>query len=221
MNTIVLIRLSLIYFIFILGVSIIVEWVTMKTSPHSYKDSSKLLEYKLDKILEDIKQEMKREYIKKINNSVEHFSDYSPSGQLSELLQIDKDAEQQKYFHSAGRIPLSLPGYPLESLTENVNDPINSETLYKKFETIERSNNWQENYDIVKELQPMTKETNSYRIDNKYDYTLKSGKAPDSFFSLPSTSSLPPVKDLEDKFSPTKYKVQPVDDYADSSIRYI
>ncbi|CAK0778463.1 hypothetical protein CCP3SC1AL1_990003 [Gammaproteobacteria bacterium] len=255
MKSIIMFRLALIYFIFILGLSIIVEWLVMTlhkplhvatTQSSLVGINKKMLEYKIDKLLEDAKQEIKREYMNKIYSDVEHFSEYAlpPPPSIIEKsvsdtdlgIEADKKALEQLPYHSSGRVPFTNPDFPMKTLTDPLDNVVNSQTLYKRYKEITKPINWQEQYDIIDEVTPkqlqQVSTSDGYTVGNRYEYTagvgasgnvgsLRSGKAPDSFFQVSNNEAMPSMESLEQRYDPKNYKVQPIDAHSNSHISYI
>lgn len=143
----------ILYVIFIIGIAIISEWLC---SMHATHKSSRY--YHLDSILESIKKDIKEEYLKKLHNKTEHFSnnlEYSkynqPQYTSSEEELIIKQASEKL------NNEVTIPNY-------SNHQQLYSQNLFKQYSKVPKELKWN---DPIKVIIPPK---DSYNVDYKYNF---------------------------------------------------
>lgn len=221
------IQYMIIYILFILGISIVSEWLSCKIYIKNKSDND------IDMFLENVKMDLKKQYYfqmqEYMSRQPEHFSQYSYDPEQYNTKQYSTEEKdimkkvndkliqgQLLGYHAAGRKSL---GYTYNKVDDPHINEITQANLHTKYKTIPRQINWQEPAKLV------IPRKDSYNIDYKYEFEPSqksntfnipgsSGQAPDKYFF----KNNPKLRHtfLDEKYDPKNYPVQAVDDYANS-----
>lgn len=167
------IKYIVLYVIFIVGISIIAEWLSSR-----FKSKSKRkvhFEDELNDFLDNLKMQMQRQYIQKVDEFIqgrEHFSDYQPVkysenldteqallAQLDEKIRMTGGLQYSLDNHAAGRKTIGQAYGIID------NDNVTYTNLFEKYKTTPRQitfENSERNISIPRR--------NTYTIDHKYNF---------------------------------------------------
>lgn len=218
-------KFSIIYVLFVLGISILSEWVNTKLkNSKGCRNNNQGIDQKLDQVLDSLKQELKDQYLQKFqeiqaeeeylgnNENIEYFSNYDQIMSEDEK-QIMGDLESRikkgEYFEN------NLVAFGQKPVNQTVRDIMTTHNLYKNYEKVPREIKLQE----LPTINIPNKDF--YVVGDRYKFipTVKSsnqivkghqGKPP----SMYTFKDKPELRHAfyNDKYSPENYKVEPMDD---------
>lgn len=234
----ILVQGVIIYIVFVIGISIVSEWLVSKVRTNH---SERLYRKQIDKILDQVREDIKREYyfkarkyipLMKSGDNKENFSEVKPYERYTQFTEEDllmKKADEKlrkglpetldehsEATNTIGEVYRDVDSYTVSRCPEHYKD------LSKKFKKVERQINWQEPEKVV--IPPKE----YYDIDYKYEYEPglggqastkipgKKGEAPEKYFFKEGEAQKQRITFLDEKYSPENYKVEPLDGYATS-----
>jgi len=224
------IKYSIIYALFVLGISILSEWVTAKLNTD--KNIHPIQEYSkhLDKTLESLKQELKKEYIKKFKQ-VQAEEEYIQEEQEHEYNMENFEnydtlvSDNEKQIMSELNDKLSKNEFLENSLVSFGRKPLNH-SVKDLVTYVNRDRNYTKKPRKIRLIDPPTVNIpgNQFYIVNDR-YKMKPGQSKQKIKSLSDghEGHTPPrfiFKDkpelrhafYNDKYNPDNYKIKPMDD---------
>ncbi len=213
-NTVV--KYIIIFVVFILGISIVSEWICKSVSGKHVK-----FQDEFEFFLENLKQEMKREYITKVSQylesrrSVEHFTpteavSSTPAYINDSLITPNESVLMEKLnnkiynyidLHSSGRKTLGQVYNQID------NDTITYNNLNQHFKTVPYNLKYNE------ESKMTIPHKQNYQID--YTQTYNPSVKPEYPYNIPGSSGIAPQETsyiYDEKYK--NYKIKPVDPYS-------
>lgn len=213
-KTKIIIQYIIIYILFILGISIVSEWLISKFNYKSRNET--YIENYLDNYLDKIKTDLKKEYFFKIKeymgnntsynrNKKENFQNFSPGNydnyfhsnmaigeaendimnKVNDKLNQDNGLTNSLDQHSMGRKTLGQMYSKVDGWTPE-DYPLTHSNLYKKYKKVPREINWQEPARLV--IPPK----DIYNIDYKYEF--EPSKISSQPYNIPGKSGEAPEK---------------------------
>lgn len=220
------IQYIIIFVIFILGISIVSEWLQISvTSKHRCKKQVHFQD-EFEAFLEQLKQEMKLEYSRKVSQYLEsrqgyeHFTstesiDTTPPVYINDSLitpeetkimaQLNAKIHEQADYHASGRKTLGQVYNQIDA------DTITYNNLNQHFKTIPYTVKFNEEHKMN------IPSKSNYTIDYTHSYT--PGVKPEYPYNIPGSSGIAPQETsyiFDEKYNPKNYQIKPVDPFSSS-----
>ncbi len=208
-----IVKYIIIFVVFILGISIVSEWICKSVSGKHVK-----FQDEFEMFLENLKQEMKREYLARVSHylesvrGVEHFTPTqavsSPPVYINDSITPNESMLMEKLnnkidfldLHSSGRKTLGQVYNQID------NDTITYNNLNQHFKTVPYSLKYNESKFNFPHKQ-------NYKID--YTQTYTPSVKPEYPYNIPGSSGIAPQETsyiYDEKYK--NYKISPVDPYS-------
>lgn len=214
----------IIFVIFILGISIVSEWLQISIGKKRQYVKRVHFQDDFETFLEQLKQEMKREYLYKVshylesrNNHIEHFAPSdnitSPPVYINDsmitpeeskiMAQLNAKLHEHTDYHASGRKTLG------QDYNQIDNDTITYNNLNQHFKTIPYKVTFNEEQKIN------IPNKSNYTVDYTQSYTPST--KPEFPYNIPGSSGIAPQEHsyiFDEKYSIKNYQIKPSDPYS-------